>query len=155
VSLLGSGGAAKFVARIRNSQSKPPVRACQTCGNFMLPRLFETLPRECNINYNERLELGKAELMRKAGEPRATRRLGPKCLIIVQKSIHQFLPVSNGFCAGIPSGRRLSWPATHCKQRTSFCCYHCTRVNRGWHGFSLHGKCGYLFHKDFHKQLSP
>ena len=58
-------------------------------------------PGERNINYNERLEAGKAEFMRNAGEPRATRRLGPKCFIIVQKSIHELLPVSNGFSVEI------------------------------------------------------
>jgi hypothetical protein len=93
--------------------------------------------------------------MRNASEPRATRRLGPKCIIIVQKSIQKMLPVSNGFSAGFPPARGLPWSVTDCKQRAGIHCYHRTRINRGWRGFSHVGKYRDLFHKDFHKQFSP
>ena len=80
VSLLGSGRAAKFVARIRNSQSKPPVTSLSNPGEFRAFRPLAMLPGERAINYDQRLEPGKAEFMRKAGEPRATRRPGPEML---------------------------------------------------------------------------
>jgi hypothetical protein len=57
--------------------------------------------------------------MRKAGKPRATRRIGRKCFIIVQKSIHELLIVSNIFSGEMAPGRSPSFPATKCKQRTN------------------------------------
>jgi len=69
--------------------------------------------------------------MQKAVGPGATRKPGPKCLIIVHKSIHKFLRVSNGYGERFKRFRRKFLTATNCKQRTNVYCNHDPRENRG------------------------
>ncbi len=127
------------MARIRNSQSKPPVRVCQTGQHSAASRSGSGGHA---THYRQRLVTEKAEFMQNAVAPRATRKVDSKCLIIVHKTIHKFLVVSNVYCERFKHFCRQFLTATNCKQRTNVYCNRRTCENRGRTNFLFVGIAG-------------
>jgi hypothetical protein len=69
--------------------------------------------------------------MQKTVVPRATRKLDQKCLIIVHKSIHKFLRVSNVYSERFKSFSRSLLIVTSCKQTGNVFCEHSACGNCG------------------------